>query len=59
VLVLLVGGPAWPFNLAVSLLVLCGLEESAIAMILPGYSGQMPSVWHAWRRRRQLLQPPA
>jgi phosphatidylglycerophosphate synthase len=59
VLVLLAGGPAWPFHLAVSLLVLCGLEEFAIAMILPGYSGQMPSIWHAWRRRRHLLQPAA
>lgn len=55
VLVLLAGGPTWPFHLTVSLLVLCGFEELAIALLLPGYSGHMPSVWHALRRRRNVL----
>jgi CDP-diacylglycerol--glycerol-3-phosphate 3-phosphatidyltransferase len=57
VLVLLAGGPAWPFHMAVGLLVLCGFEEMAIALLLPGYSGSMPSVWHALRRRKPAPPP--
>jgi len=53
ILVLLFGGPAWPFHLAVGLQVLCGFEELAIAMLLPGYSGPMRSAWHAWRQRKK------
>jgi len=52
VIVLLAGRSAAPFHAAVFLQVLCGLEEMAIALLLPGYSGEMPSVWHAWHRRR-------
>jgi len=52
VVVLLAGRSAAPFHLAVALQVLCGLEEMAIAFLLPGYSGEMPSLWHAVRRRR-------
>lgn len=52
VAVLLAGGPAWPFHVAVILQVVCGLEEMAIALVLPGYSGLMPGLWHALRRRR-------
>lgn len=48
-LTLLAGWAAWPFHLAVCLLMLCGLEELAIALLLRGYSGHMPSLWHAWR----------
>ena len=53
VVVLLIGWSAMPFHGAVALQVACGLEEMAIAFLLPGYSGYMPSLWHAWRRRRQ------
>lgn len=52
VAVLLAGGPAWLFHVAVILQVGCGLEEMAIALALPGYSGLMPSFWHALRRRQ-------
>lgn len=52
VIVLLTGGPAWPFHGAVILQLLCGIEEMAIAFVLPGYSGSMPSLWHALRRRQ-------
>jgi CDP-diacylglycerol--glycerol-3-phosphate 3-phosphatidyltransferase len=53
ILVLLAGGSAVPFHLAVGLQVLCGFEELAIALLLPGYSGPMRSVWHAWRQRKK------
>jgi phosphatidylglycerophosphate synthase len=53
VLVLLAGWSALPFHGAVILQVVCGVEEMAIAFLLPGYSGPMPSVWHALRRRRE------
>ncbi len=53
VFVLLAGWAAWPFHAAVGLLLLCGIEEMAIAVVLPGYSGHMPSFWHAWRNRKK------
>ncbi len=52
VAVLLLGGTDALFHVAVILQVACGLEELAIAFVLPGYSGHMPSLWHALRRRR-------
>lgn len=51
VVVLLAGWSAIPFHVAVGLQVLCGLEELAIALLLPGYSGHLASFWHAWRHR--------
>ena len=57
VVALLAGGPAAPFRVAVVLQVLCGVEEMTIAFLLPGYSGEMPSVWHALRRRRAAAAP--
>jgi phosphatidylglycerophosphate synthase len=53
VMVLLAGWSAASFHVAVLLQVLCGVEEMMIAMLLPGFSGEMPSLWHARRRRRQ------
>ena len=55
VIVLLAGWSAGPFHCAVGLQVLCGIEELAIAILLPGYSGHMPSLWHAWRHRRRTV----
>jgi len=52
-LVLLAGWSAVPFHAAVFLQVLCGIEEMVIAFVLPGYSGHIPSVWHALRQRRE------
>ena len=57
VLIVLAGWSAIPFHGAVGLQVLCGLEELAIAFLLPGFSGHMPSLWHAWRRRRLAPDP--
>ena len=55
VVVLLAGWSAAPFHAAVILQVLCGVEEMVIAFLLPGFSGHIPSFWHALQRRRQGL----
>lgn len=49
---LLNGGPAWPFHTVILFLILTGLEEVAILLVLPRHIGEMPTLWHAWRRRR-------
>ncbi len=43
---------ATPFHVAMTLLVVCGVEELAIAVLVPGHTGEVPTVWHAWRMRR-------
>ncbi len=57
VIILLFGWSSIPFHLAVILQVVCGIEEMAIAVLLPGYSGHMPSVFHALQRRRAGASP--
>jgi len=57
VLVMLFGWSPAPFHIAVILQVLCGIEEMAIALVLPGYSGHIPSLWHALERRRGAGAP--
>ena len=52
---------AVPFHVVVVLQVLAGIEEIAIAMLVPWHVGEMPTVWHAWRLRREstaLLRSP-
>jgi phosphatidylglycerophosphate synthase len=44
---------ATPFHVAMALLVACGVEEIAIALLVPWQTGEVPSVWHAWRMRRE------
>lgn len=43
---------ATPFHVAMTLLVACGVEELAIALLVPKHTGEVPTVWHAWRLRR-------
>ena len=43
---------AVPFHVVMTLLVLCGVEEIAIAVLVPWHPGEVPSAWHAWRLRR-------
>lgn len=50
---LLAGWSAGPFRVMIGLQVLVGLEELAIALLVPAHAGAMPSVWHAWRLRRE------
>ncbi len=58
VVVLLAGWTPLAFHIAVVLQVLCGIEEMMIAFLLPGFSGPVPSVWHAARLRRPKTPPP-
>lgn len=57
---LLAGWSAVPFHVVIGFQVLVGLEEMLIALLVPSHVGEMPSVWHAWRLRREsmaLLKP--
>lgn len=49
---LLLGGPAWPFRLAVTILCLSAVEELAITLLLPHWQADIPSCRQAWRIRR-------
>ena len=49
---LLSGGASAPFHAAMVWPVLAGVEEIAIAVLIPEHSGEMPTVWHARRLRR-------
>jgi hypothetical protein len=46
----------WPFHVAIALQVLAGIEEIAIALLIPQHRGEMPTLWHAWHLRQS--QPP-
>jgi Phosphatidylglycerophosphate synthase len=50
---LLAGWAAWPFHVAIVLQVIAGVEVVMITLMLPGHVGEMPTVWHAWRARRE------
>jgi CDP-diacylglycerol--glycerol-3-phosphate 3-phosphatidyltransferase len=42
---------ARPFHWLIVWQVVGAVEELAISLLLPGFSGEMPSAWHAWHRR--------
>ncbi|HEY1108191.1 MAG TPA: CDP-alcohol phosphatidyltransferase family protein [Opitutaceae bacterium] len=44
---------AAPFHVAIVVLVVTGMEEMAIALLVPQHTGEVATVWHAWRLRRQ------
>lgn len=46
-LALFAGGPAWPFHLAVVALVCEAVEEIAITCVLPEWTSDVPTLWHA------------
>jgi phosphatidylglycerophosphate synthase len=50
---LLSGGTALPFHALTILQVIGGLEELLIVVLVPRHTGEMPTVWHAWRLRRE------
>jgi phosphatidylglycerophosphate synthase len=52
---LLAGWSATPFHVVAVLQVLVGIEEIAIAMLVPSHDGEVHSVWHAWRMRRESM----
>jgi CDP-diacylglycerol--glycerol-3-phosphate 3-phosphatidyltransferase len=41
-----------PFRLAALVELAVAAEYIAISLIIPGWTGEMKSVWHAWRQRR-------
>lgn len=45
--VLFLGGPAWPFHVAVLLLGVEALEEIAITCVLRRLTSDVPTLWHA------------
>ncbi len=52
---LLAGWTATPFHIVAALQVLVGVEEVAIAVLVPWHVGEMPTVWHAWRMRQESM----
>lgn len=52
-LVLLAGGPAWPFECATPAFVVAGLEEMAITTLLPEWRANVPSFRHAFKLSRE------
>ena len=57
---LLAGWSAVPFHVMVVLLILAGIEEVAIAVVVPAHVGEMATAWHAMQLRREsmaLLKP--
>lgn len=51
---------ALPFHVMIVLLIAASVEEVLIAILVPAHVGEMASVWHAWRLRRDnmaLLKP--
>ncbi len=50
---LLAGWTAVPFHVAIVVLVVTGVEEMAIALLVPQHTGEVATVWHAWRLRRK------
>jgi phosphatidylglycerophosphate synthase len=58
---LLMEWTAVPFHLAICVMIFSALEEMTIALLVPSHLGELASVWHAWKMRRDsmaLLQPP-
>jgi phosphatidylglycerophosphate synthase len=58
---LLAGGSALPFHVAIVVQILAGVEEMIIVLLVPSHQGEVATVWHAWRLRREsmaLLTPP-
>ncbi len=44
---------AAPFHAAIGLLVIAGIEEMAIVLLVPEHTGEVATLWHAWRQRRE------
>lgn len=49
---LLAGWTPVPARIVAVFQVLVGVEEVAIAWLVPWHVGEMPTVWHAWRMRQ-------
>jgi CDP-diacylglycerol--glycerol-3-phosphate 3-phosphatidyltransferase len=45
---------AWPARLALGVVTVTNLEATVMTAILPEWQADVPSLWHAWRLRRNL-----
>ena len=52
VLAYLMGWSAWPFRVAMLVVMLTNLEATCISCLLPEAHVDIPTAWHAWRKRR-------
>lgn len=43
---------AWPFRIAALFQIVCAIDELGITLLLAECRNDVPSVWHAWRTRR-------
>lgn len=50
---------AAPFHVVMALQVLGSMEELIIATLVPWHTGEVPTMWHAWRLRRERARPVA
>jgi phosphatidylglycerophosphate synthase len=55
---LFAGWAAMPARIVASFQILVGVEEIAIASLIPWHVGEVPTLWHAWRMRRAKCQVP-
>jgi phosphatidylglycerophosphate synthase len=49
VLLMLLGGPHWPFRASMPLLIYAAIEDSAISLVLKHWRPNVPTVLHAWK----------
>lgn len=48
----LFAGVGWPLHVAAIYLTVANLETAAITLILPRWQTDLPSIWHAWQKRK-------
>lgn len=53
---LLTGWTAKPFHLIVALQVVASIEQLLIAIIVPRHQGEVQTIWHAWKIRRDFRE---
>jgi CDP-diacylglycerol--glycerol-3-phosphate 3-phosphatidyltransferase len=52
-LLMLIGGPDWPFRVSVPLCVLAAIEQIAITLVLDELKSNVRSLWHVLRQKQQ------
>lgn len=53
VIVLFLGGPAWPFHIAAAVCLIAAMEEIAITVILRKKQDNIPSIWHVLKNQHR------
>lgn len=51
ILLLFLGGPAWPFHIAIVICALAAIEETAITLIMDKPRSDVRSLWHILKQR--------